>query len=150
MLSSEQLYNGQVAKDHEPLAWLIDRVLAEDEEQARKIWGCVDEDQTSLDLAKLHAAGCFPHKWELPLTKEGIAKANSGEAVPHAADPAGYTRRALLDVLAARPSSGGGTGQAAAPESGKQSRIVEVRASWCQLAVARVLLLRRRRASGFV
>ena len=54
------------------------------------------DSSAGVDIAALHAAGCFPHAWPLPLTAAGVQAANREAAVAYAADPEG-TVQAVLD-----------------------------------------------------
>jgi hypothetical protein len=52
-----------------------------------------------VDLAALHAAGCFPHAWQVPLTAAGVQAANRRTAARYAADPAGQLQEAMQKGL---------------------------------------------------
>jgi hypothetical protein len=150
-------YDEQQAKEHPPLDWLIDHVLAEGAEQAAAIRACivVRDHHTFLDLAALHKKGCFPHAYPLPLTREGRRAANQREAAVRAADPEGYTRHVLQqprptlrqqllppDGTCCESSPVGSGGRDGAALGGRR-RIaeleVEVRDVSCQLAAVRPL-----------
>ena len=49
----------------------------------------------SIDLGKLHAAGCFPHSWPVPLSLEGVQAANRQTAAAATADPEAMIEEAL-------------------------------------------------------
>ena len=53
----------------------------------------------SVNLTLLHAAGCFPHSWSMPLTKAGVQAANSATAAAAAAAPESMLERALEEGL---------------------------------------------------
>jgi hypothetical protein len=66
--------------------------------------GCVtpptaDGQPAAVDLAALHAAGCFPHAWQVPLTAAGVQAANRRMAAQYAADPAGLLQKAMQKGL---------------------------------------------------
>lgn len=48
-----------------------------------------DGQSGSINLAALHAAGCFPHAWRAPLTAAGVQAANERGAAEPAPVPAG-------------------------------------------------------------
>ena len=61
--------------------------------------GCIsretDRQPASIDLAMVHAAGCFPHTWQAPLSLEGVEAANMQTAAAAAADPEAMLQDAL-------------------------------------------------------
>jgi hypothetical protein len=62
--------------------------------------GCVtrqtaDGQLAAVDLAALHAVGCFPHAWQVPLTAAGVQAANRRMAAQYAADPAELLQKAM-------------------------------------------------------
>jgi hypothetical protein len=47
----------------------------------------IDTSSPSVDLRALHAAGCFPHTWKVPLTLDAVRQAHKEVAAAAAADP---------------------------------------------------------------
>lgn len=68
--------------------------------------GCVvsaaGEQPVVLDLAVLHAAGCFPHRWEVPLQKAAVQAANR-QAAAGGAEAGGRCSAAAAATAAAAP-----------------------------------------------
>ncbi|EFN57580.1 hypothetical protein CHLNCDRAFT_143252 [Chlorella variabilis] len=61
---------------------------------------CGDDGQAdAVNLSALHAAGCYPHTWAVPLTKKGVQGANGRAAEEIAADPGAMVLEALAQGL---------------------------------------------------
>jgi hypothetical protein len=48
-----------------------------------------------IDEPAMHAAGCYPHRWTVPLTAAGVQAANKAAARDAAADPTAVAREAV-------------------------------------------------------
>ena len=98
----------------------IERLLTWGAPAGASLAGCVIQrppaadgcQPASVDLAALHAAGCFPHAWGVPLTAADVEAANTRAAAARAADGAGRSpaRPPPLPAAAAAAAAAAGSG----------------------------------------
>lgn len=71
------------------------------------------------DLRALHAAGCYPHAWPVPLTRAGVQAANEQEAAEAAEDSEAVLRKAVrLGMNSYSPASPAGASSATPARAG--------------------------------